>query len=159
MARRLLFWLFVTKLKKPRDDDGLPSGFLSANAASAESGDQPGGGKWLCRYCNALFDDGGWWVVMLDNNLYLVSVVWFLRRSHVDRGTRGGKVVVGTDLSKRKVIHIISMCPNTLYLLSMDAWCSLRWLSASTMSQWHHFWLLKWPRTSKSEPTSVGKTV
>ncbi len=103
MAPRLLFWLFVTKLKKPWDNDGLPSGFLSANAASAESGDQPGGGKWFCRYCRALFDDGGRWMVMLDNNLYLVSVVWFLRRSHVDRGTRGGKVVVGTDLSKRKV--------------------------------------------------------
>jgi hypothetical protein len=42
-------------------------------------------------------------MVMLDNKLYLVTVVRFLRRSQVDRGTRGGKVVVGTDLSKRKV--------------------------------------------------------
>jgi hypothetical protein len=40
---------------------------------------------------------------MLDNKLYLISVVEFLRRSSVDRGTREGKVVVGTDLSKRKV--------------------------------------------------------
>ncbi len=42
-------------------------------------------------------------MVMLYNKLYLVSVEGFLRRSRVDRGTRGGKVVVGTDLSKRKV--------------------------------------------------------
>ena len=103
MARRLLFWLFVTKMKIPPDNDGLLSGFLLANAASAESGDQPEVGKWFCQYCRALFDDGGRWMVMLDNNLYLVSVVWFLRRSRVDRGTRGGKVVVGTDLSKQKV--------------------------------------------------------
>ncbi len=45
MARRLLFWLFVTKIKIPRDNDVLPSGFLSADAASAESGDQPEVGK------------------------------------------------------------------------------------------------------------------
>ncbi len=90
-----------------RDDDVLPSGFLSANAVSAESGDQPEVGKWFCWYCRALFEDGGQWMVMLDNKLYLVSVMWFLRRSRVDRGTRGGKVVVGTDLSKRKVnIHV-----------------------------------------------------
>jgi hypothetical protein len=30
------FWLFVTKMTIQRDDDLLPSGFLSANAASAE---------------------------------------------------------------------------------------------------------------------------
>jgi hypothetical protein len=40
---------------------------------------------------------------MLDNKLYIIIVVEFLRRSHVDRGTREGKVVVGTDLSKQKV--------------------------------------------------------
>ncbi len=42
-------------------------------------------------------------MVMLDNKLYLISVVEFLRRSSVDGGTREGKVVVGTDLSKQKV--------------------------------------------------------
>ncbi len=36
---------------------------------------------------------------MLDNRLCLISVVEFLRRSRVDRDTREGKVVVGTDLS------------------------------------------------------------
>ncbi len=46
-------------------------------------------------------------MVMLDNRLYLVSVVEVLRRSRVDRGTRGSRVVVGTDLSKRKVITLI----------------------------------------------------
>jgi hypothetical protein len=40
---------------------------------------------------------------MLDNKLCLISVMEFLRRSCVDRDTREGKVVVGTDLSKRKV--------------------------------------------------------
>ncbi len=35
------FWLFVTKMTIQRNDDVLPSDFLSANAASAESGDQP----------------------------------------------------------------------------------------------------------------------
>jgi hypothetical protein len=37
---------------------------------------------------------------MLDNKLYLISVVEFLRRRSVDHGKREGKVVVGTDLSK-----------------------------------------------------------
>ncbi len=74
MARGFLFWLFVTKMTIQRDNDVLPSGFLSANAASAESGDQPEVGKWFFRYCRALFDDGGRWMVMLDNKLYLVSV-------------------------------------------------------------------------------------
>ncbi len=32
------FRLFVTKMTIQRDDDVLPSGFLSANAANAESG-------------------------------------------------------------------------------------------------------------------------
>ena len=44
---------------------------------------------------------------MLDNRLYLVSVVKFLRRSRVDHGTRGSRVVVGTDLSKRKVYESV----------------------------------------------------
>ena len=41
---------------------------------------------------------------MLDNKLCLTSVVEFLRRGRVDRGTGGGKVVVVVDLSKRKVM-------------------------------------------------------
>ncbi len=45
MARGLLFWLFVMKMTIQQDDDVLLSGFLSANAASAESGDQPEVGK------------------------------------------------------------------------------------------------------------------
>jgi hypothetical protein len=39
------FLLFVKKMTIQQDDDVLPSGFLSANAASAESGDQPEVGK------------------------------------------------------------------------------------------------------------------
>jgi len=42
-------------------------------------------------------------MVMLDDKLCLSSVVEFLRRGSVDRGTREGKVVVVVDSSKRKV--------------------------------------------------------
>ena len=44
---------------------------------------------------------------MLNNKLCLTSVVEFLRRGRVDRGTGGGKVVVIVDSSKRKVHHFI----------------------------------------------------
>ncbi len=40
---------------------------------------------------------------MRNNKLCLTSVVEFLHRGRVDRGTGGGKVVVVVDLSKRKV--------------------------------------------------------
>ncbi len=47
-------------------------------------------------------------MLMRNNKLCLTSVVEFLRRGRVDRGTGGGKVVVVVDLSKRKVkTHII----------------------------------------------------
>jgi hypothetical protein len=114
-----------------RDDGVLPSGFLSANAASAGSGDQPEVGKWLSWYRRALFDDGGQWMVMLDNKLYLVSVVWFLCRSRVDCGTRGGKVVVGTDLSKQKVQSLTKQrtdgAPWAVPLFSLLIFCSYWW--------------------------------
>ncbi len=42
-------------------------------------------------------------MVMLDKRLYLVGIVELIRRSHVDRGTNGSRVVVGTDLFKQKV--------------------------------------------------------
>jgi len=41
---------------------------------------------------------------MLDDKLCLTSVVEFLRRGRVDRGTREGKVVVVVDSSKQKVL-------------------------------------------------------
>ena len=56
-------------------------------------------------------------MVMLDNKLCLISVVEFLHRGRVDRGTREGKVVVVIDLSKQK----ISMQPRTLYLKLFSA--------------------------------------
>jgi hypothetical protein len=40
-AGATIFWLFVTKMPIQRDNDVLPSNFLSSNAASAESGGQP----------------------------------------------------------------------------------------------------------------------
>ncbi len=46
-------------------------------------------------------------MVMLDKRLCLTSVVEFLHRGRVDRGTIEDKVVVVVDLSKRKVDHFI----------------------------------------------------
>ena len=43
-------------------------------------------------------------MLMLNNKLCLTSVVEFLCRGRVDRGTGGGKVVVVVDSSKRKVL-------------------------------------------------------
>jgi hypothetical protein len=40
-AEAPFLWLFVMKMTIQRDYEILPSGFLSANAASAESGGQP----------------------------------------------------------------------------------------------------------------------
>jgi hypothetical protein len=47
-------------------------------------------------------------MLMLNNKLCLTSVVEFLRRGRVDRGTGGGKGVVVVDSSKRKV-HMIML--------------------------------------------------
>jgi hypothetical protein len=47
-AGAIFFWLFPPKMTIQQDDDVLPSGFLSANAASAESGGQPEVVKWFC---------------------------------------------------------------------------------------------------------------
>jgi len=47
-------------------------------------------------------------MMMLDDKLCLTSVVEFLRRGRVDRGTIEGKVVVVVDSSKRKVRVIVS---------------------------------------------------
>ena len=45
-------------------------------------------------------------MLMLNNKLCLTSVVEFLRRGRVDRGTGGGKGVVVVDSSKRKVYSL-----------------------------------------------------
>ncbi len=49
---------------------------------------------------------------MLDNKLCLTSVVEFLRKGRVDRGTGGGKVVVVVDWSKRKVFNAVEQILN-----------------------------------------------
>ena len=46
-------------------------------------------------------------MLMLNNKLCLTSVVEFLRRGRVDRGTGGGKVVVVVDSSKQKVAMVV----------------------------------------------------
>ncbi len=48
----------------------------------------------------------------------------------------------------------ISMCSNTSYMSNMDAGSSLRWLSASTVTQWHHF-----DSTSEPEPQNLSQVV
>ena len=53
-------------------------------------------------------------MLMLNNKLCLTSVVEFLRRGRVDRGTGGGKVVVVVDSSKRKV----QICPQIVFCVS-----------------------------------------
>jgi hypothetical protein len=60
-------------------------------------------------------------MVMLDNRLHLVSIVEFLRRSCVDRGTNGSRVVVGTDLSKQKVYNVSSQS-QVCGVLLVDPW-------------------------------------
>ena len=42
------FWLFVTMMRGWQDGEACLRGLLSANAASAESGDQPEVVKWFC---------------------------------------------------------------------------------------------------------------
>ena len=49
---------------------------------------------------------------MLDNKLCLTSVVEFLRKGRVDRGTGGGKVVVVVGSSKRKVFNAVEWILN-----------------------------------------------
>jgi hypothetical protein len=46
----------------------------------------------------------------------------------------------------------ISMCSNTLYMSNMDARISLRLLSATTMTSWHHF-----DSTSDPEPQNMSQ--
>jgi len=50
---------------------------------------------------------------MLDNKLCLTSVVEFLRRGRVDRGTGEGKIVVVVDSSKRQIaFHVFWVVVN-----------------------------------------------
>jgi len=64
-------------------------------------------------------------MMMLDDKLYLTSVVEFLRRGRVDCGTIEGKVVVVVVSSKQKVN------PYGNASISMSAWyiLSMQWSS------------------------------
>ncbi len=55
----------------------------------------------------------------------------------------------------------ILICSNTLHMSDVDAGSKLRWLSGSTATKITSFWLhkYKWPRTPKSDPSSMGMTV
>ncbi len=46
----------------------------------------------------------------------------------------------------------ISRCPNTLQMSNLDVGTSLRWLSSSTMTKWHHF-----DSTSDPEPQNLSQ--
>ena len=53
----------------------------------------------------------------------------------------------------------ISMCSSTLWMSKMDGGSSLRWMSASTMTSWHHFIssYSQVNRSQKSEPSWVDR--
>jgi len=116
-------------------------------------------------------------MLMRNNKLFLTSVVEFLRRGRVDRGTGGGKVVVVVDSSKRKVtpifqnlapplhhitvqgcihmpFHSIWRCSNTAYACIMDVWCRVGWFIASTKSKQCCFHSA-WPQFSKICPAPL----
>ena len=59
-------------------------------------------------------------MLMLNNKLCLTSVVEFLRRGRVDRGTGGAKVVVVVDSSKQKV-HVETISVTRLWMWSASA--------------------------------------
>ncbi len=42
---------------------------------------------------------------------------------------------------------------STLYMSNMDVGCSLRWISASTMTNWHHFHSISDPKVQNLGPT------
>jgi hypothetical protein len=48
VVQELLFFFCDEELTVQQDNDVLPSGFLSANAAGAESGGQPEVVEWFC---------------------------------------------------------------------------------------------------------------
>jgi len=60
-------------------------------------------------------------MLMLNNKLCLTSVVEFLHRGRVDRGTGGGKGVVVVDSSKRKVIYWSSKLQTEIALSTAEA--------------------------------------
>ncbi len=103
VARSYFFWLFVTKMRGLRDDNvrlrRLYVGIRCKHGVRRS--------PKSCKLILLISPCPIWrWqrrMMMLDNKLYLVSVVWFLRRSHVDCGTEGSKVVVGSDSSKWEV--------------------------------------------------------
>ncbi len=53
----------------------------------------------------------------------------------------------------------ISICSNTLYLSNVDAWEAVEVAVSFNHDVMTSFWLHKWPRTPKYEPSSVGITV
>ena len=81
-------------------------------------------------------------MVMLDTKLYLVSVVWFLRRSCVDCGTGGSKVVVGSDSSKQKVVMARYFVGSTM--IPACPWFPLpraKGMLAAMQLRWVVFWV------------------
>ena len=86
MARGLFLWLFVMKMMIQRDNDVRPRRLFVGKRCKRRV-------KKSTRSSE---------MVLLISPCP-ISVVEFLRRGRVDHSTRGGKVVVVTDLSKRKV--------------------------------------------------------
>ncbi len=96
------FFFFVTKMRMQRDDDVRRRRLFFRKRCRRGVRRSTERCKMVLLISPCPIGRWGWRMVMLDNKLNLIRVAEFLCRSSVDRGTREGKVVVGTDLSKRK---------------------------------------------------------
>ncbi len=112
-------------------------------------------------------------ISMCSNTLYMsfmdvgCSLRWLSASSFwptSDPDSKNLIQVVWEKLCKATTICLWTayQCAQTLCICLIWMWKAvLRWLSASTMTEWHHFefWLHKWHRTPKSEQSRVGMNV
>ena len=103
MARELFFWLFVTMMRGRRDDEARLSWCFVGERCKHGIRGSTKRCEMVLLISPCPIRRWGWRMLMLNNKLCLTSVVEFLRRGRVDRGTGGGKGVVVVDSSKRKV--------------------------------------------------------
>jgi hypothetical protein len=140
VAQKLFFWLFVTEMRGRRDDDVRLRRLFVGKRCRCGVRRSPRSCKMILLISPCPIWRWRRRMVMLDTKLYLVSVVWFLRRSRVDCGTEGSTVVVGNDSSKRKVtiayttwsLHCV--CEHKLEILLCE------WHCVCTIWGWHCMW-------------------
>jgi len=105
VAQELFFWLFVTMMRGRRDDEARLSWCFVGERCKHGVRGSTKSCEMVLLISPCPIKRWGWRMLMLNNKLCLTSVVEFLRRGRVDRGTGGGKGVVVVDSSKRKVWH------------------------------------------------------